>query len=73
VGVKVVGAADSIAPAPTVQVAEDIGSGNAHDNSHGGVDVINKHDDKVRVISSPAAVEKTRENIHLNYIPRSTS
>jgi hypothetical protein len=46
-GVKVVGAADSVTQMPAVKVMDEIVGDDAHDNSRGGVNVINKHDDKV--------------------------
>ncbi len=51
VAVKVVGAADGVAMAPAAKGADEFVGADAHDNSHGGVDVINKHDDKVIFMS----------------------
>jgi hypothetical protein len=48
VGVKVIGVADSVvAQVPAVKASEEAVGGDAHDNSHGGVEIINKHEDKV--------------------------
>ncbi len=48
--VKFVGAADSVAGVGVMKgLAEDI-TAEAHDNSHGGVQVISKHEDKVTVV-----------------------
>ena len=50
VGVKVVGVADMVVAPSVSKVGEEAVGGDAHDNSMGGVDVINRHTDKVRVI-----------------------
>ena len=50
VGVKRVGVADMVVVPVVTKVAEEGVGAEAHDNSMGGVDVINKHTDKVGVI-----------------------
>ena len=59
VAVKVVAAADGVVQAPVAKGADEFTGADAHDNSRGGVDVINKHDDKVIFVTMPLQVAVT--------------
>jgi tetrahydromethanopterin S-methyltransferase subunit D len=64
--VKVVGVADGVAQVPAAKAAVELSGANAHNNSLGGVEVINKHDDKVSAAIIAVAVTMILDNFTTN-------